>query len=352
VNTLIVLASALLPSSVRSRYREQWLADLRDAAGAGLSGGSIVAGAVKFGLTYRAPRSATGALPANSRRVWLGFVLLAASAVTAVGLGLSVVGSSGNAGLAWAILESGEEAIVGGGFLGGLVFVLVGAIVARSRLVLVGSLLVFVGGPLTASGVLSSRGFPFPLASALAWLAGMSMLAIWCLRARPDADRHAVASTRRQRVRSSVIGLVLAVIVCAYGLAEALVRGVLNVVQGQPLDAIYAAVGPRLPFAIGILVVWAVVILGLAIAWSAFGVRSTALSAQSLLTGGVALAGLGVASQVVASAFFVGSITHALHSTEGVTFASPYFLFAGQLLLTVALARSVAPGRAAYRLLI
>lgn len=51
---LVLLASALLPRAMRERYREQWLADLRDAPEAGVTRGEIAWGALAFAVA--APR--------------------------------------------------------------------------------------------------------------------------------------------------------------------------------------------------------------------------------------------------------------------------------------------------------
>jgi hypothetical protein len=48
---LVRLAVRLLPSSMRDRYREQWDADLRDAADVGIGGGEIALGALAFAIT-------------------------------------------------------------------------------------------------------------------------------------------------------------------------------------------------------------------------------------------------------------------------------------------------------------
>jgi hypothetical protein len=47
---VVSLASAALPATTRERYREQWLADLRDAHELGLSEASVARGAVGFAL--------------------------------------------------------------------------------------------------------------------------------------------------------------------------------------------------------------------------------------------------------------------------------------------------------------
>jgi hypothetical protein len=48
-------AAALLPARIRDRYREQWLADVRDAKEAGLTTSSIALGAVSFAATVARP---------------------------------------------------------------------------------------------------------------------------------------------------------------------------------------------------------------------------------------------------------------------------------------------------------
>lgn len=49
------LAAATLPKRLRARYREQWLADLRDAEEAGLRSSEIVLGSLAFAMTLDRP---------------------------------------------------------------------------------------------------------------------------------------------------------------------------------------------------------------------------------------------------------------------------------------------------------
>lgn len=69
MNRLVLLASALLPRSIRDRYREQWLADLRDAQEAGIPRSHIAWAALAFALA--APRSwpALSLEPRRARRL-------------------------------------------------------------------------------------------------------------------------------------------------------------------------------------------------------------------------------------------------------------------------------------------
>lgn len=48
---LVLMAAAALPAHRRERYREQWLADLRDCAECQVSPRDVAAGALRFALT-------------------------------------------------------------------------------------------------------------------------------------------------------------------------------------------------------------------------------------------------------------------------------------------------------------
>jgi hypothetical protein len=52
---IVTVSASTLPPSIRERYREQWLADLRDAAEVGLNRGQIAAAALAFAVTTSHP---------------------------------------------------------------------------------------------------------------------------------------------------------------------------------------------------------------------------------------------------------------------------------------------------------
>jgi hypothetical protein len=52
---VVTASSRTLPRSIRDRYREQWLADLRDAAEVGMNRGQIAAAALAFAVTTSRP---------------------------------------------------------------------------------------------------------------------------------------------------------------------------------------------------------------------------------------------------------------------------------------------------------
>ncbi|MGJ8721340.1 MAG: hypothetical protein ACSHW9_05785 [Salinibacterium amurskyense] len=81
-STLIVrVAASLLPPESRDRYREQWLADLRDAPELGIGTGEIAAGSMAFAMAHGRVLPNLG-----STRGWT----VTARARLAVGLSLSV----------------------------------------------------------------------------------------------------------------------------------------------------------------------------------------------------------------------------------------------------------------------
>jgi hypothetical protein len=91
----IVKASArTLPVSMRDRYREQWLADVRDATEAGVSVGGIARGAVAFTMTAHHPTPQRPKLDQDGitgrQRLALGFSL--ASALLALSYYAATVG--------------------------------------------------------------------------------------------------------------------------------------------------------------------------------------------------------------------------------------------------------------------
>lgn len=79
---LVSVAATALPAATRERYREQWLADLRDADELGISQGSIARGAVGFALVA-VPREV---LRAEFRAAFGWVPLLAAAVIVALPL--------------------------------------------------------------------------------------------------------------------------------------------------------------------------------------------------------------------------------------------------------------------------
>jgi len=79
---VVRVAVRLLPAGMRDRYREQWGADLRDAAEAGLSPASIALAAVTFSASYDRPLPSRPVLNAEQRvarsRLAVGLALSAA----------------------------------------------------------------------------------------------------------------------------------------------------------------------------------------------------------------------------------------------------------------------------------
>lgn len=81
--SLVIRAAArTLPAAIRDRYREQWLADARDAAEAGLRPSAIALAAVAFAITYDRPLPARRVPMAEQRaqrsRLAVGLALSAA----------------------------------------------------------------------------------------------------------------------------------------------------------------------------------------------------------------------------------------------------------------------------------
>ena len=82
------LAAALLPRSMRDRYREQWLADLADADEAGVSRAEIAVGSLAFAATYDRPLRVR-VVDANRRARLASGLALAAALVSVSAYGIS-----------------------------------------------------------------------------------------------------------------------------------------------------------------------------------------------------------------------------------------------------------------------
>ena len=102
MSLLIRAAARTLPAAIRDRYREQWLADARDASEAGLSPHSITLAALAFAITYDRPlparRVPTAEQRAQRSRLALGLALSAALLSLSVYPAMSLIGLTGVAG--------------------------------------------------------------------------------------------------------------------------------------------------------------------------------------------------------------------------------------------------------------
>jgi hypothetical protein len=101
VRVTVQAAAAALPKSLRERYREQWLADVRDASEAGLSATAIALGAVRFAATVARPSPAMVTLTdvGMSQRSRLATALgLSAAVVSLSNYAMSMGSTSGLTG--------------------------------------------------------------------------------------------------------------------------------------------------------------------------------------------------------------------------------------------------------------
>ena len=99
MSLLIRAAARTLPASIRDRYREQWLADARDASEAGLRPSSITLAALAFAVTYDRPlparRVPTAEQRAQRSRLAVGLALSAALLALSQYPRISFVGLTG-----------------------------------------------------------------------------------------------------------------------------------------------------------------------------------------------------------------------------------------------------------------
>jgi hypothetical protein len=97
---VVRVAASLLPRRSRDRYREQWLADLRDAPAAGIRASDIAIGSLAFAVSAARPLpSPAGASPATvDRRSRLAVGLALAAAVVALTRYADLVSVAGSSG--------------------------------------------------------------------------------------------------------------------------------------------------------------------------------------------------------------------------------------------------------------
>lgn len=87
---VIIALSAVLPARLRHRYREQWLADLRDCAEAGIAAGAVTFGALRFTLTTN-PLEGHAMLPIGPLAIALRHARTGTAQVVVIAVAMAVL---------------------------------------------------------------------------------------------------------------------------------------------------------------------------------------------------------------------------------------------------------------------
>lgn len=290
MNGLIHLAVMLLPASGRERYREQWLADLRDAPEAGVRPASIAWGAVAFALTTPHPWPSLPRLGEPARRVAFGLAFASA----AVGLTHYPAVEFG-----WALSSA---AVAAKGMVDGLVllFQIVAGVAAvvivtgaqdaggRER-ASVWLLALASAAPLVAaSGAGNPDPYPDPYAAPanLAYVAAAALVVVALVLRRTRAQG---ARADRRRVALVTAGLG-AVAVVAYGLAASIWFSRAPLVTDFPVGSEFHAEWLAMTTSFeahvdGVLIVSALVAVGIVAAAAIVGARRPAAEFRVAATG-------------------------------------------------------------------
>lgn len=252
---IVRAAAATLPPPIRSRYREEWLADLAGADELGAPRGGIAAGALVLALRIDRDDPVVSGLSRGAlalrRARWgiafagVGLLLAVAAMLSGVGLGRAVgaAGPLSAEAVAGAVLQVAIVVALG---IGGLLL----AIAVRTALplpkalgLLVGILAVVVGG--VAVGVLLIGSMMLllflPLLAGVAW--AILVLAV----PLPASERERRSGPRSALVALGMLPLIAAV--AALGVLHITVWNPLAKLPGMSLDEIYAglAVAGELP---------------------------------------------------------------------------------------------------------
>lgn len=223
------IAARSLPSRVRARYREEWLADLDGAAEAGVSRGSVAFGALSTATTLDRLDPAGSGLALG--RVFTLRLRAAAGlglAAALLAIGLDAYGGTpafGALGLGVAVLASALG-------LGALVATVgaTRAAVAAGRPVV--AILVLLGALALVGVVVSRVGAILVILGAVPGIAGLVTLALLLTGGR--------VASRRLRVAASIVVPVVALATAALGLVHVFVWNPLAKLPGMTLPEIYA----------------------------------------------------------------------------------------------------------------
>lgn len=235
---LVRLAAALLPRLARSRYREEWLADLAGAAEAGVSRGGIVAGAFVTTLTisHIAPELTGLSLDRLfGQRLRISSALLGGAAVLAVGYA-AYGGYSGPAGPGLPPAVGGAVVVVAIVLATSGIIALGGAVqtaIAARRFALAVTL---VAVPVLLASLLIAA----PTAVLGAGMLGgpMALVAVAALVVMFSGGSRVLATPARLGV--AVGFAVAAALACAVGILHIAVWNPVARVPGLTLDQIYA----------------------------------------------------------------------------------------------------------------
>jgi hypothetical protein len=313
LDLLLRLLAGLLPPLVRSRYLEEWRADLVGAAQLALPRRGVVWGAVA--LVARLDRDRPehsgeprGALPRRLARRG-GCLLVAAGGVLA---GLYLTGGNvpdpGVAQGAAPLFVSASRvlavlALAGAGFAA---LLLIGAGITAHTWLARASLLALVAGPaLIAASLTGSLVSSFvPLAGLVLLLAGLIGGAV-VAAGSPALQLQSRTASRARRLPVALGGMALLLAVVVLGGIDALIWNPESKLPALPLGAIYAGMVERDGFnigaSIGSIAVWAVfwTAAGMAVSVSACSRRAAALTPRR-----IAILMLGLISAAMFFRFF------------------------------------------------
>lgn len=313
IDLLLRLLSSLLPPVARTRYLEEWRADLTGAAQLALPRRGVIWGAVV--LVARIDRDRPehsgeprGALPRRLARRG-GCLLVAAGGVLA---GLYLTGgnvpdpgvASGTAPLFF--IASRALAVLAVAAAGFAALLLLGAGITARTWLARAALLALVAGPaLIATSLTETAESSFvPLAGLVLLLAGIIGGAV-VVAGSPALQLQPRTAPRAQRLPVALGGMALLVAVVVLGGLDTLIWNPQSKVPGLPLQAIYTGMVERDGFSIsagfGSIGVWAVfwTAAGTVVAISACSPRAAALTPRR-----IAILMLGLISAAVFFRFF------------------------------------------------
>lgn len=282
-----------LPEPVRARYREEWLADLADAAELGLSRWTVVTGAASFALRLDRDDEAVTGLPAAvvaARRAQWAAALLSAALILAFGVYRSALWGFGPllSGGALALAEVAIAAFALFGVLWGVTAVRIGRAVHGSRRVLT----VALNG--AAAALTLTAVAALPLLGTLATIALLFVVLLQVNGAGPPPD-----CSIRRRLGGAGAGLVLAVL--AVGVLHNLVWNPLAKLPGMSLSQIYARLAAdEQPNGVFEVTVWVALFAAAAIGFALcclLGRPGWARSTRGVMVAGAMLIAAAAASQ-------------------------------------------------------
>jgi hypothetical protein len=356
VATVAALIARTLPARIRSRYREEWLADLDGAAELGMARSSVIGGAIVTAAMIDRGDPAVSGMPRSAlaaRHARWAAGLLGGAVVLGVGLffwggfrGLADQGMVGGAALA--VVGSVLQVICVVLVVAGSVTALAAGLLARAAYGRRATLVAIIGAPIGLVAIILMM-LVMPLLGLLGAVVGVAVL-VAVSASEPGARDEAGRAPRTRRALLAVPWSLLTLAAVATGVLHITVWNPLARVPGLSLDEIYAAMaaadqGTGAPMIAAWAIFWSLAAIALPVV-CAIPRLARVLTGRRILVLGLLMLGMTVFFQWFAGFGMGMNMADTFVTTGGDAAATgPALTIVGMLALVGAILIGLAPAR-------